>query len=93
MRSKHTVQPYITCVTGRKVSSYFIQGDGHIVQIEKKANGINAFDLLFKFHFVFNIHFANSLKYFYNFMEYYLYKTTTTALGSVTSLMISLENK
>ncbi|XP_043473716.1 uncharacterized protein LOC122505901 [Leptopilina heterotoma] len=87
-----SLQPYVLCVSGQKLDKYFIQVDGKLIEIDSNAHPITAFDILFKIHFVTNVEFADSLFFFYNFIEYYVYKRQVTLKNSVASMHSSLNN-
>ncbi|XP_051164505.1 uncharacterized protein LOC127283579 [Leptopilina boulardi] len=86
------IQPYVICVTGQKIDTYFIQLDGKLIEMDSNAHPIIAFDILFKIHFITNVHFSNSLFFFYNFVEHYVYKGQVIVKNSVASLHSSLNN-
>lgn len=67
--SKTNIQPYLVYVKGQNNNTFFIQGDGCLVDLERNVNSMAAFDRLFKLHYVLNTKYAKSLSFFYNFME------------------------
>jgi len=70
----------------------FLAADGLLVNLGK-VSFMEAFDVLFKSHFVFNVHYALALKYFYNFFEKYIFKVKNSkALPSVSTLHVDLTN-
>lgn len=77
---------------GQNVDKYFIVGDGQLIEVEKNASPLCAFDLLFKLHYVMNVEFARSLLYFYNFLEVFFYKSNEARMSSVISLHTSIKN-
>ncbi|XP_051175676.1 uncharacterized protein LOC127290898 [Leptopilina boulardi] len=87
-----TLQPYLLAVFGSRVKKYFIIGDGRMIEIHKNESSLAKFDILFKLQFAANVEFAKSLRFFYNFIETYFYKTNTDVLSSVQSLHTSLKN-
>ena len=90
--SKSCLQPYMLYVSGQRIDKYFIVGNGQMIEVEKNASPLVAFDLLFKLHYVTNVKFADSLPFFYNFIETYFYKTNKTTMSSVKSFYSSLKN-
>lgn len=63
-----------------------------MIEIHKDESPLAGFDILFKLHYVTDVKFATTLKFFYNFIETYFYKTNTTVMSSVQSLNTSLKN-
>ncbi|XP_063220884.1 uncharacterized protein LOC134530173 [Bacillus rossius redtenbacheri] len=69
------VQPYMLCVQSETEMKYGLVADGKLVCFEE-AGALNAFDKLFKLHYVCNLEFSKSLSSFYNFGESYLCDVT-----------------
>jgi len=56
------VQPYLICRKG----IFYIKADDHLIEIG--SNGLQAFDILLKLHYCFDVHFAADLVNFYDFI-------------------------
>lgn len=52
--------------TKEKKRIFYIKADDHL--IDNGSNGLQAFDILLKLHYCFNIHFSPDLINFYNFI-------------------------
>ncbi|XP_041467015.1 uncharacterized protein LOC121417392 [Lytechinus variegatus] len=66
-------QPYLLGIGSRRLPTQFF------VIIDERAipcggDVTSAVDVMFKLHFVFNIHYATELKAFYAFLEHYVYE-------------------
>lgn len=87
---KLQIQPYLVCVGDAT------NGGDFFVIINKKmvavgTSFLRAFDVLFKSHFVFNVHYAPQLNLFYNFFESFIYAINETKPKvSVAALEVSL---
>lgn len=62
------VQPYLICSKNseERKGIYYIKADDHLIEIG--SNGLQAFDILLKLHYCFDIHFSADLINFYNFI-------------------------
>ncbi|XP_051162424.1 uncharacterized protein LOC127282298 [Leptopilina boulardi] len=92
LNSQKPVQPYMILVKGQCKDRFFLQKDGWYIEMNAKVGPLVVLDLLFKLHYAFNVCYADSLLLFYNFMNVFLYKTSTAARNSVSSLNISLKS-
>ncbi|XP_074112555.1 uncharacterized protein LOC141536144 [Cotesia typhae] len=73
-KSKKNVQPYLVTVASQSSSaSTFINGDGWFLNVPDNGNSAISFDLLYKIFYVFNLDYPDSLRNFYNFMDFYIY--------------------
>lgn len=66
-------QPYLLGIGSRRLPTQFF------VIIDERAipcggDVTSAVDVMFKLHFIFNIHYATELKAFYAFLEHYVYE-------------------
>lgn len=57
-----------------------------------KADPIVAFDLLYKFYYVFNVRYPENVINFYNFIDYYIFKIVKSTKSVVTSLHVNISN-
>ncbi|XP_039310145.1 uncharacterized protein LOC105202987 [Solenopsis invicta] len=86
------VQPFIVCVRGQKKDKYFIQGDRWFIEVLNKADPIVSFDLLFKLFYVLNLSYPMSLNNFFNFIDFYIFKTTNKPNSVVASMHVNIAN-
>jgi len=70
--------------------AFFLAAESSVIPVGK--NGAVAFDLLYKLHYVTNASYATTLKYFYHFMDFFVYKLSSRNLPSVTNLHTQLKN-
>ncbi|CAH0547748.1 unnamed protein product [Brassicogethes aeneus] len=89
---KSSVQPYLIVVSGQSTESTFIQGDGWFIDVNDSGNRVASFDLLFKFFYVLNIEYPESLRNFYNFIESYVYEMNVKPYNIVSSVHINISN-
>ncbi|CAG5075159.1 Protein of unknown function [Cotesia congregata] len=91
-RSKTNVQPYLMVVSGQSCKSSFIEGDGWIINVNEEGNQVASFDLLFKFYYVMNLEWPESLRNFYNFLESYVYDLDVKPYNIVSSVHTNIFN-
>ena len=73
--------------------TYYIIAESNAICLGKRRDILNAVDILFKLHYVADVHFAPSLKFFYIFLETMVYEVGgVAAFPSVKALRISLLN-
>lgn len=73
---KDQSQPYIIAFgpSPKEIQLYFIVVDGNLINVPAEFTFIDAFDLFFKLHHVFNLGFDYALKPMMSFIQHYLYK-------------------
>ncbi|XP_034255333.1 uncharacterized protein LOC117653636 [Thrips palmi] len=73
--AKMAIQPYLLAIgTCDKVETYFIVlGDSQYVMLPRNTEAIRALDLLFKVHFVLNVHYCLAWKNVYRFIAAHIY--------------------
>lgn len=62
------MQPFLICskTTEERKGIYYIKADDHLIEIGN--NGLQAFDILLKLHYCFDVHFSTDLINFYDFI-------------------------
>lgn len=62
------MQPYLICckIDEERKGKYYIKADNHLIEIG--YNGLEAFDILLKLHYCFDVHFSADLVNFYDFI-------------------------
>lgn len=60
------------------ISSYYLCVEDEIIILPPNISAIEAFDYLFKAHYIFNQDFDYSTKTFFNFVASYFYKIEST---------------
>ena len=80
------------CVRGQKQDKYYIQGDKWLIEVPTKAEPIVSFDILFKLFYVLNLSYPASLNNFFNFIDFYIFKTTQKSKSAVASMHINIVN-
>jgi len=65
------VQPYLICsmTNEERKGIFYIKADDHLIEIGSNAyKRLQAFDILLKLHYCFDVHFAADLVNFYDFI-------------------------
>jgi len=72
---KEKAQPRLIAVGSCRavVTQYFLSVDNELILLQTQSF-LEAFDILFKSHFVFDTHYDSNLVSFYRFFEQYFYK-------------------
>lgn len=91
VEANDNVQPYIMCVRGQQITTFFVQGDGWIFSLPHRATSVVAFDL-FKLYQVLYVSYPPSLLNFYNFIESFIYEINVNPSSTVSSLHINICN-
>lgn len=79
-------------VSGQSCTSSFIEGDGWIIDVNDEGNQVASFDLLFKFYYVMNLEWPESLRNFYNFLESHVYDMDVKPYNIVSSVYTNISN-
>ncbi|XP_076864190.1 uncharacterized protein LOC143516463 [Brachyhypopomus gauderio] len=88
LRGREGKQPYILAVgwAQKGIDTFYIIVDKHLIPCQA-TRSLGAFDELFKFHYVFNLSFDESLVHFYTFVQTTVYSlditTTDTEVGQM----------
>ncbi|KAH0546737.1 hypothetical protein KQX54_014476 [Cotesia glomerata] len=72
-KKKSNVQPYLITQSGQSVDKTFVQGDGWFINVHPESQPITTFDLLYKMYYVLNVEYPETLKNFYNFIDYFIF--------------------
>ncbi|KAH0540384.1 hypothetical protein KQX54_016725 [Cotesia glomerata] len=92
-KSKKNVQPYLVTVASQSSSAItFINGDGWFLNVPDNGNSAISFDLLYKIFYVFNLDYPDSLRNFYNFMDFYIYDMDVKPFNIVSSVHVNITN-
>ncbi|CAG5102965.1 Protein of unknown function, partial [Cotesia congregata] len=78
--------------SGQSVDKTFVQGDGWFISVHPESQPITTFDLLYKTYYVLNVEYPETLKNFYNFIDYFIFHMNAESINMVCSLYTSLSN-
>ncbi|XP_077263733.1 uncharacterized protein LOC143898262 [Temnothorax americanus] len=80
--SNNPIQPYIILIKGQSAAPYFIQAGNQTLTLDNKTlnSPIMAFNLLVKTYYVFDVKYAETLIYFFYFLENYCFKISGKVL-------------
>lgn len=94
IKEKKTNQPFLIATgdTRQHINQYFICIDNKILAEENIKHVCQAFDILFKSFFVFNVNYDSALECFFNFVQVFFYKLNTDTVR-FTSNMRELRTK
>jgi len=86
-----SVQPYLIYIKESK--QFLVAEDRETLCLSPSATIIDAFDILFKVHYVMNVDYPKSLVFFYDFMDTQVYETAAKVpYPSVVSFVNAIEN-
>jgi hypothetical protein len=79
------ISPFIVAIGTEKsfVTQYMVAVDGYL--IPTKTTFLEAFDILFKTHFIFNLDYDADLRMLFKFIQHYLYKIPISDIPSTVS--------
>lgn len=86
-------QPFLIAVGPNKsaISQYFLSIDGRLINIPLEFSFIEAFDLMFKAFYIFNLQFDYDLENFYKFLSIFVYKIESRE--KATTRLIEINSK
>lgn len=90
--AKKNVQPYIICMHGPQVTTFFVQGDGWFTTLPHRITPLAAFDFLFKLYHVLHVSYPSSLSNFYNFIASFIYELKVKPSSISSSLYVNICN-
>lgn len=84
--------PYIIAVGDSKayIFQYFIILDSQLMPLPGNSNFLNALDVVFKLHFIFNIKYDINLKSFWIFFQKYFYEINCSVSPVIKDVFLKL---